>query len=67
MSIAPAVRKSLNRMNLMVLEGLRLLARHSGDRKWEAQILHAIGQEALHEVARWLVAHRSQPVHPVPG
>jgi hypothetical protein len=56
-----------HRMNLLVLEGLRLLARHNGDQKWEAQVLHAIGQEALHEVTRWLVAHRSQPVHPVPG
>jgi hypothetical protein len=56
-----------HRMNLLVREGLRLLARHTGDPKWEAQVLHAIGQEALHEVTRWLVAHRSQPVHPVPG
>jgi hypothetical protein len=56
-----------HRMDLMVREGLRLLARHSGDPKWESQVLHAVGQEALHEVTRWLVAHRSQPVHPVPG
>lgn len=56
-----------HRMDLMVREGLHLLARHSGDPKWESQVLHAVGQEALHEVTRWLVAHRSQPVHPVPG
>src|SRR5262249_20595539 len=51
------------RMAQIVLEGLTLLeARLADDPKREAEVIHAIGREALHEGARWLLAHRRQPV-----
>lgn len=53
------------RMNLVVIEGLRLLAEQGASPGLQATVLQAIGREALREASRWLFAHRSRPVGPV--
>lgn len=55
------------RMALLVEEGLKLLDAHPNDPDLEYRVLQSVGREALREVTRWLIAHRSQPIFPVPG
>jgi hypothetical protein len=56
------------RMEEIVLEGLSLLeARFHNDPTRQAEIMYEIGREGLHEGARWLLAHRRQPIRPVVG
>jgi hypothetical protein len=57
--------REYERMSALVSEALRLLG-SSTDPAKQDRYLHAVGEAALTEASQWLLAHRSQPIRPIP-
>lgn len=64
-----AQAQEYRRMDHLVREALAVCEEAEMQERAAVQdrLYTAVGEEALSEAARWLIAHRNQPIHPVPA